>query len=110
MPEAWAALTETPAAFLIAEALPENLDHLLRRMAWFSRDFPQSRIAVVGPREMARCEWVLREAGAVHFLTSPRRLTPLAGLVVRHLAGVPVPSQTMTQRIWASLPWAPPGT
>ncbi len=110
MPEAWDALTQTPVAFVIAEADRQNLDDLLRRMAWFSRDFPHARIAVVAQRNMARFEWLVREAGAVHFLTSPRRLTPLAGLVVRHLANVPLPSQTMMERIWASLPWAPPGT
>ncbi len=110
LPEAWEALAQTPSAFVIAEAVRENLDNLLRRMAWFSRDFPQGRIAVVAQKNMARFEWLLREAGAVHFLTSPRRLTPLAGLVVRHLANVPLPAQTMVQRIWASLPWGPPGT
>ncbi len=107
--EAWEALAQTPAAFVIAEAAEENLDDFLRRMAWFSRDFPQARIAVVAHRNMARFEWPLREAGAVHFLTSPRRLTSLAGMVVRHLANVPPPPQTMVQRIWASLPWGPPG-
>ena len=110
LPEAWEALAQTPSAFVIAEAACEDLDNLLRRMAWFSRDFPQGRIAVVAQKNMARFEWLLREAGAVHFLTSPRRLTPLAGLVVRHLANVPLPVQTMVQRIWASLPWGPPGT
>jgi len=107
LPEAWDALSQTPAAFVIAEATARNLDDLLRRMAWFSRDFPQGRIAVVAQRNMARFEWVLREAGAAHFLTSCRRLSPLAGLVVRHLANVPLPPQSMVERIWASLPWSP---
>ena len=108
--EAWEALGQTPAAFVIAEAAPENLKDLLWRMTWFSRDYPQGRFAVVAERNMARFEWILREAGAVHFLTSPRRLTSLAGLVVRHLANVPLPPQTMIERIWASLPWGPRGT
>ncbi len=110
LPEAWEALGQTPAAFVVAEATGENLDNLLRRMAWFSRDFPQARIAVAARRGMARFEWLLREAGAVHFLTSPRRLAPLAGMVVRHLANVPLPSQSMVQRIGASLPWDPART
>jgi hypothetical protein len=108
--EAWGALRQTPAAFVIAEATRENLDNLLGRMAWFSRDFPQGRIAVVAHRNLAGFEWLVREAGAVHFLTSPRRLAPLAGLVVRHLANVPLPQQTMLERIWSSLPWGPRGT
>ena len=40
LPETWEALAETPAAFVIAEATRENVEDLLRRMAWFSRDFP----------------------------------------------------------------------
>ena len=110
LPEAWDALAQTPAAFLIAEVARENLEDLLRRMAWFSCDFPRGRIAVVGRRSMARFEWLLREAGAVHFLASPRRLRSLAGIVIRHLARVPPPQQTMVERIWASLPWKPLGT
>jgi len=110
LPEAWEALGQTPAAFVIAESARENLEDLLRRMVWFSRDFPHSRIAVVAERRMARFEWLLREAGAVHFLTSPRRLTPLAGLVVRHLANIPLPPQSMVERIWGSLPWGQRGT
>jgi len=105
LPEAWEALSQTPAAFVIAEASRENIDDLLPRMLWLSRDFPLSRIAVVAPRDLASFEWLLREAGAVHFLTSTRRLAPLAGLVIRHLANVPLPPQTMLERIWARLPW-----
>jgi DNA-binding NtrC family response regulator len=107
--ETWDALAQTPAAFVIVEALRENLDDLLRRMAWCTRDFPQARMAVVAARSMARFEWLLREAGAVDFLTTQRRLTRLAGMVVRHLASVPPPPQTLVERIWASLPWEPPG-
>jgi hypothetical protein len=107
LPEAWEALAQTPAAFMIVEAAPENLAALSQRMAWFSRDFPQARFAVVAPRKLVHFEWLLREAGAVHFLTSPRNLAPLAGLVVRHLANSPQPQQTLVERIWASLPWRP---
>ncbi len=110
LPEAWEALTQTPAALLLAEATPVNIEDLLRRMAWFSRDFPHARIAVAAHRNMARYEWLFREAGAVHFLTSPRRLPPLAGLVVRHLANAPTSSQTLVERLWASLPWGRQGT
>jgi hypothetical protein len=109
LPDAWDALVQTPAAFLVAEATSENLDDLLPRMTWFSRDFPHARIAVAAARDMAAYEWLLREVGAVHFLTSPRKLAPLAGLIVRHLANVPPPAQTLPERIWASLPWGPSG-
>ncbi|MGA2621664.1 MAG: hypothetical protein ABSF26_29030 [Thermoguttaceae bacterium] len=103
--EAWESLARTPAAVLVVEISRVNLAGLLERMAWFSRDFPLARLAVVAPRALAGCEWLLREAGAVHFVTSPRRLGPLAELAIRHLATLPPPQQTLVERIWAGLPW-----
>ena len=107
--EAWTALAETRAAFLIAEATSKNLGELVERMSWLRRDFPHARAAVVAARSLADCESIVREAGAIHFLTSPRQLPPLVRLVVRYLAnpGAPgLPSQNLTEQIWASLPWA----
>jgi hypothetical protein len=108
--EAWSALEETPGAFVIAEATRENLDELSQRLMWLSRDFPSARAAVVADRSMAAYEWLVREAGAVHFIVSPRRLPALAAMVVRHLANAPMPVQTLVERIWASLPWPTRGT
>ena len=50
-------------------------------------------------------EWLMREAGAIHFLCSPRRVGPLAQMACRHLVQVPPLQQNITERIWASLPW-----
>jgi hypothetical protein len=110
MAEAWAALAETPGAFVIVEARRANLGELVERLSALRRDFPHARAAAVADRRLAASEWLLREAGAVHFLVSPRLSPPLARLVVRHLASVPAPQQTLVQRIWASLPWPPKGT
>ena len=62
-------------------------------------------MAVVADRQWADYEWLMREAGAVHFVCSPRRVGPLAQLACRHLAQVPPPQQSLTERIWAALPW-----
>ena len=106
LPDAWTALAETSGAFLVAEATRENLSELAERLSRLRRDFPLARAAVVADRGLAECEWFMREAGAIHFVTSPRQLQPLAALVVRHLAGVPPPPQSVAEQIWASLPWA----
>ena len=76
LPEAWEALAKTPAAFVIAEATRENLDSLLRRMAWFSRDFPEARIAVVAPRTMVRFQWLCARRGQSIFLYRPGNCHP----------------------------------
>jgi hypothetical protein len=47
----------------------------------------------------------MREAGAVHFVDSVRHVGLLARLACRHLAQVPPPQQTLTELIWAGLPW-----
>jgi hypothetical protein len=104
--DAWSALAETGSAFLVAEASGENLRELAERLSRLRCDFPHARAAVVADRDLAECEWFMREAGAIHFLTSPRELQQLTGLIIRHLANVPLPAQTLADQIWATLPWA----
>ncbi|MBN2477335.1 MAG: hypothetical protein JXB62_22205 [Pirellulales bacterium] len=99
------ALARAVASFLVAELTLCDIEPLLGQMARLPRDFPLARLAVVADRCLAGYEWLMREAGAVHFTCSTRRLGPLAQAVRRHLAQAPVPPQTLTQRIWASLPW-----
>jgi len=103
--ECWEVLAEAPAGFTVVELSNATVEDLLRRMARLGRDFPLARVAVVAGRSLADYEWLMREAGAVHFTCSPRQLGPLARLACRHLHQAPAPQQTLTQRIWTSLPW-----
>jgi len=105
LPECWAMLARWPASLLVVELTRSNAEALVGRMTSLDREFPSARMAVVAERELARCEWLMREAGAVHFTVSPRRLGPLARLAVRHLDAAPRPERTLTRRIWARLPW-----
>jgi len=103
--ECWQVLAEAPASFVLVELTAPSADGLLSRMARLGRDFPLARMAVVADRSLAEYEWLMREAGAVHFTCSPRRLGPPAGVARRHLAQAPRPPETVDQRIWAGLPW-----
>lgn len=105
LPECWDMLDARPASFLVAELTRTNATALLDRVARLPRDFPLARLAVVAARSLERWEWLMREAGAVHFAVSPRRLRPLARVASHHLEQVPKPQRTLTERIWASLPW-----
>ncbi len=98
-------LIASPASFVVVELGRGNVERLLRLLARQPRRFPAARIAVVADRSSADHEWLMREAGAVHFLSSPRQAGLLARLACRHLAQAPAPSQGMAERIWASLPW-----
>jgi hypothetical protein len=106
--DCWTELDASPASFVVVE-LGGDLSGLLGRMARRPREFPRARLAVVADRVLAGHEWLMREAGAVHFVCSPRRVGTLAQLACRHLAQVPPPQQSLTERIWASLPWAKGG-
>lgn len=106
--DCWKELIASPASFVVVE-LGGDVAGLLRRMASQSREFPLARLAVAADRSLSDYEWLMREAGAVHFVCSPRQVGPLAQLACRHLAHVPPPQQSLTERIWASLPWAERG-
>ncbi len=103
--ECWEVLAAAPGSFVVVELTPANAETLLGRMAWLHSEFPLARITVVADRGLAAYEWLMREAGAVYFTCSPRRLGPAARLVRRHLDQVPSPPQSVVERIWASLPW-----
>jgi len=103
--QCWQVLADAPASFLVVELTDDNVDALLERLIWHQRDFPLARLAVVAERGLAAYEWLVREAGAVHFCCSPRRLKPLADLACRHLELIPSARQTLVERIWAELPW-----
>jgi ActR/RegA family two-component response regulator len=100
----WAELAASPASFAIVELLGDPAEWL-DCLACLPRRFPDVRAAIVTDRRWADREWLFREAGAVHFVCSPRRVGTLAQLACRHLARAPLPSQTFAQRVWTGLPW-----
>ncbi len=106
--ELWGILGRFPASFVVTELTRANADSLLARLAMFEREYPLARVAVVAERGVCRDPWVLREAGAVHVVASPRDLTPLALAVGRHLEQVPSPKLSLAEQVWAELPWGRP--
>lgn len=105
LPECWAMLARWPASLLVVELTRRNARALIERMARLGREYPRARIVVVAERSLAPWEWRMREAGAVHFTVSSRRLASLARLAVRHLDTAPRPERTLVERIWDHLPW-----
>lgn len=97
-------LADSPASFVVLQMARNPVD-TLHILDYLVREYPAARFVVVVERLQAAFEWPAREAGAVHFLCSPRRLGPLARMACRHLAQVPPPQKNMAERIWASLPW-----
>ncbi|GAG23611.1 unnamed protein product, partial [marine sediment metagenome] len=81
--ECWDQLAAAPSSFVVAELTGSTAEALLERLGRLRRDFPLARVAVVSDRCAADYEWLIREAGAVHFTCSPRRVGPLARLAAR---------------------------
>jgi hypothetical protein len=102
----WREISARPHSFLVAELTPENAELLIGRLADLGRLFPGAAAVVVAQRRLRRLEWLVREAGAVHFEVSPRRLRFVAEMARRHLASAPTADLAPTQRILASLPWS----
>lgn len=103
--QAWDALALAPASFLVLELSRNNAEALVARLLRLERDWPLARAAVVADRSLAAYEWLVRQAGAVHFACTPRLAPSLADLARRHLAAAPQPERDPVQTIWANLPW-----
>lgn len=111
VPECCEEAAISPASFVVLE-VQGNLLEAMRFISWQRRAAPLVRWAATVSRELAACESLLREAGAVHVVTSPRRLWLLVQTACRHLERFEQP-QSVTGDIWVSLSWAedpPPST
>ncbi|NQT41320.1 MAG: hypothetical protein HQ581_27780 [Planctomycetes bacterium] len=107
--DAWDVLRACPASFLVVEVTRGSVRALLERMARLPGQFPLARIAVVADRRLHRWQWLFREAGAIHFVSSSRCLAPLAEAAINHLARAPRRWRSLTERLWDGLPWSPAG-
>ncbi|MHB1033527.1 MAG: hypothetical protein ACYC35_01600 [Pirellulales bacterium] len=103
--ECWEALARCPASLAVLELTKANAEALIRRLADLDRRFPQARAIVVAARSLAAYENLAREAGAIHFETSPRRLGAVAATWRRHRDALPERKMNTPARILAGLPW-----
>jgi DNA-binding NtrC family response regulator len=98
-------LVARPASLVVVEVARTNVAGALDLLVNVARKYPQARAAVVAERGCERYEWLMREAGAIHFISSPREADALAQLAVRLAARGPTPRTTLVAQIWDSLPW-----
>jgi hypothetical protein len=96
----------SPASFVSLELTAANLDSICELLSSLERQFPAAIAVVTAARSLDGCEPIVRELGALHFVSSPRALPSLASIVRRHLARQPRPDRDPAERIRASLPWA----
>lgn len=106
--ECWEELAASPASFLALELRAGAVETVLTNLIGLDRGYPAARAAILAPRSQASYEWLLREAGAVHAVFSPRQITSVLRLAKRHLARVPAQERALREMIWARLPWDHP--
>lgn len=99
-------LASSPASLVAVECTADNLDQVLAAIGDWSRRYPHARLAAVVDASLEPAEAMLREAGAVCVLSSPRQARSLARQAGRHLARAPRSERPLNESIFERLPWA----
>ena len=109
----WQRLQGVKTAAVALELTAVRGEQVLTALVRLNREFSQVAVVVFAERSLAAWEGIVRETGAVHFTTSPRRLNEVAELAGRHAATLSerrIPSEEETvsleDQILASLPWS----
>lgn len=100
-----AALRSAPASLVALEVTSANLDAALGLIVHARREDSAARIVVLLDAGAESAESLLREAGGMDVLLTPRDASRLAGLAVRHLALAPRQELGLRQQIAERLPW-----
>ena len=110
--EMWERLQSAPTAVVALELTADRAEPLLAALARLDREFPQAVPLILAERSLVGWEEIVRQAGAVHFVSSPRRVDEVVE-IVRHRAAAAVANQLLSSdesvsledQILASLPW-----
>ena len=113
MDECWHRLVEQPAALAALELTADNVRPLLAMLLRLDDELPEVRAIVMAERRLATYGELVREAGAIHFVVSPRSLGDVAELARRRIgqldASAPLGLSDLEDpraRIVADLPWS----
>jgi hypothetical protein len=114
--EFWLRLAEHPTALAAWELTESNVRPVTAALVRLQREFPRASAVVLSERRLAACEPLMREAGSIHFIDSPRSLRALAEIVGRRASQPPSGAAGLQQdsaentdplaEIWANLPWS----
>jgi hypothetical protein len=114
--ECWQRLGEWPEALVVWELTDSNLRALIAALLSLQREFPQATAVVVAERRLVAWAELIREAGAIHFVSSPRAISAIADIVSRRASrpsSVAYGRQSLMETnddalaaIWAELPWS----
>jgi hypothetical protein len=104
--ECWERLAQCPTALVAAELTVEGAGHMLAALSRSDREFPKAALVALADRRLASYRDLIREAGAVHFIISPRRLGEVSELLRRRAERFPAEAaDNPTDKIRENLPW-----
>jgi hypothetical protein len=111
--EIWDRLELDPTSVVGIEFAADKADAILAAIVRINRNFPLSRCVVLMSRALHAWEQVVREAGAIHVVRSPRDLKEVGQLVERHVHNLPPAGpmsdkmpDSLEERILSTLPWS----
>jgi hypothetical protein len=105
--ECWRRLQEHPSALVGVELTDANIDAVVAALGRIDRQFPQAAPLIFAERKLARYRGALCEAGALHFVTSPRELGGVNEILCRrsHFSETVAGASNRLDEIVAELPW-----
>jgi hypothetical protein len=93
-------------SLVVVELVPARRAAVIAWLVQLARQFPFARAIVVADRGAEAYEPLAREAGAIHFTTSPRDLAGWNVMVRNQSRRHAHPKADFAERIWAELPWS----
>ena len=109
IPECRDALKRAPTSVVGVELSGSNIDVALEFVAEAASRFPAAAVFVLAGHEQRAYGGLARELGAIDFVASPRSIRLQAEWIHRRLAQTPSSAMSVTDRIWAELPWSSSG-
>lgn len=105
--EAAGELAEAPTSLLALEVTRQNFTAVLAQVSEIERKLSPARVIILAQRGLGDYEWLFREAGAIYFTSSPRELSGLVNLTLRHFSRLPAPAAlSLAAQVWDALPWS----
>jgi len=103
--DCWQELASSPSTLLALELRRTNLAEIVRGLVESHRCYPQSGAVVLARRELRDCEWILREAGALQVIFSPRDLSSVVRLAHHFCEQPSPPAASFHAWVWDRMPW-----
>lgn len=100
------AASECPDASISIEIELARLSKWVDRVCTLAQRFPNAALVALLSRKGDDAEWVFREAGCCHVVTSPRAAHEACLVMLRHLNRHATSPVNLKQQIFQQLPWS----